>query len=131
LITARNGREKPSTVGLTPVAESLRAQLMRRDLKEAVDDWTSGKCAGFFESLMPLAANSSERRLLPRDGGADSCEMVANWAFLVERNGIDDFRALVERVSKEFSPSGLSFHLSGPWPPYSFCPALDEEPMNE
>jgi hypothetical protein len=115
----------------TPVPESFPGDRDRHERYEAAYNWAAERCAESFKSLAPLASDSCERRLLPSEDGSEDNEMVANWAFMISANGIDDFRSLVERISNEFSSSGLSFHLSGPWPPYTFCPALDEEMMNE
>lgn len=41
-------------------------------------------------------------------------------AHLVERAGLDDYRARV-RAAREERGTDLRFLTSGPWPPYSFC----------
>jgi hypothetical protein len=52
-------------------------------------------------------------------------DMVLNWAFLVPRKAVADFRTRIEQANAEHDRQGLVFQLSGPWPPYSFCPALE------
>lgn len=117
--------------GYNPFAEALLDKLRDREVKKAAQDWIDGKCRELYLSLIPLAVNSSERRLLPRNGDSGSCEMVANWAFLIDRSSLADFQTLVERISEAYIAQGLTFHLSGPWPPFSFCPSLDEDTMDE
>ncbi|WP_018334933.1 GvpL/GvpF family gas vesicle protein [Actinomycetospora chiangmaiensis] len=68
-----------------------------------------------------LAALAVEtRRHPPQDrsltGRAE--QMVLNGAYLVERAGADDLRALVEKLASEGS---LDLELTGPWVPYSFA----------
>jgi hypothetical protein len=53
--------------------------------------------------------------------------MVLNWAFLVPRTGLADFRGRIERANSDQKLCGLTFELSGPWPPYSFNPVLERE----
>ena len=53
-------------------------------------------------------------------------EMVLNVAFLLPKDGIATFRREVERVAADFEPRGLSLACTGPWPPFNFCPNLEE-----
>lgn len=50
---------------------------------------------------------------------------VGSFAFLVEDYLAETFRGEVHRLSDELSRRGLELALSGPWPPFSFLPALD------
>jgi hypothetical protein len=54
-------------------------------------------------------------------------ETIANWAFLLNRETVENFVALIDASNAEYNSSGIYFELSGPWPPYSFVPALDME----
>jgi hypothetical protein len=49
--------------------------------------------------------------------------MLLNAAFLVERDGVDDFRKGVDDVARTMPSDALV--LTGPWPPYSFA-TLDD-----
>ena len=53
--------------------------------------------------------------------------MILNWAFLVPRNVTADLCARIDRANAECTDFELVFELSGPWPPYSFCPILEAE----
>ena len=53
--------------------------------------------------------------------------MVLNWALLLPAAAVADFRGRIERANAEQNPGGLAFEVSGPWPPYSFCPVLETE----
>jgi hypothetical protein len=50
--------------------------------------------------------------------------MVFNLAFLLSRNDLNEFRSRVEESRQRLEKTGLQLASSGPWPPYSFCPAL-------
>jgi hypothetical protein len=51
-------------------------------------------------------------------------DMLRNWAFLVPRNSVKDFKTRIEHANTDHIEQGLFFQLSGPWPPYSFCVSL-------
>ena len=50
--------------------------------------------------------------------------MFLHRAFLLPREGVPAFLAHVERVGLDCSEQGLTLATSGPWPPYTFAPAL-------
>lgn len=78
------------------------------------------------QSLSPLALDYSQRRLLSRDVTGGEEEMFFNGAFLVPGTSLEELQALISELNGRFEPQGMRLELSGPWPPYSFAPALDE-----
>ena len=56
-------------------------------------------------------------------------KMVWNGAFLLSRFAVNSFHAACERLRSELAPKGLIVELTGPWPPYHFCPSF--EPQDE
>jgi hypothetical protein len=52
--------------------------------------------------------------------------MIWNGAFLLAAARRRQFQGECDRLRGELDPSGLLLELSGPWPPYHFCPALDQ-----
>jgi hypothetical protein len=52
--------------------------------------------------------------------------MFFNGAFLVPPTAVEGLQNLLAELNGRFDPQGMRFDLSGPWPPYSFAPALDE-----
>ena len=57
------------------------------------------------------------------DAPDDKGEVVLKHAFLLPRESVDEFRDRVMEIGSRHSESGITLELSGPWPPYSFCPA--------
>jgi hypothetical protein len=55
-------------------------------------------------------------------------KMVWNGAFLLSRADITSFQTACERLGGEVAPSGLIVELTGPWPPYHFCPSFEPQP---
>jgi hypothetical protein len=54
--------------------------------------------------------------------------MMLNYAFLLVRQRIADFRSQVKNAGTKCADEGLMVELSGPWPPYNFCPFFGPEP---
>ena len=53
-------------------------------------------------------------------------QSVLRCAFLVLHSRLADFRARAARCSDGHAEQGLVLEVSGPWPPYSFCPPIGE-----
>jgi len=87
---------------------------LKRRLKNVV--------GGISETLMPYASKVYERELLSRD--VTGKDMVMNWAYLIPMDSVEGFRIQVHRINETYEEQDLNLTFSGPWPPYSFCPAL-------
>ena len=57
---------------------------------------------------------------------AQSPEMILNGAYLVAAGRDDELRRAAEELRAHYGPDGVTYELTGPWPPYNF--AGDEEP---
>lgn len=108
-------------------AASGRDYLSRkREQRDAVDAGREASEAVVMGIHARLAERASaavlsrpqDRRLSGRDA-----EMVLNAAYLVPREAVDAFRALVEQLARPHEPDGLELELTGPWPPYHFVEA--------
>lgn len=110
----------PSSPGARYLAERQRRAEVDRRLKS----WAEGVGASVAEDLQGRAAESRSLRTLPREASGRDRSVAFNRAFLLLRSAREDFRLRVEQISAEHSAQGLTLELSGPWPPYSFCPSL-------
>jgi len=93
-----------------------------KDLRVRLRDLTKD----VVKSLSPLTLDYSQRRLLSCDVTGEEEEMFFNGAFLVPGTSLEKLQALIAELNSSFESRGMRFDLSGPWPPYSFAPALDE-----
>lgn len=118
-----NDRPSPS-----PGARYLRERKLRASVENDLMEWVKGISSGLWSNLQGLSENSAERKVLP-EAGEEGEEMVLNWAFLVAKENLERFRAVIDKANSEYACSGLRFESSGPWPPYSFTPALSDERM--
>jgi hypothetical protein len=76
------------------------------------------------EALHACSRDSVKRPLTSLSVDPGGKETILNWAFLVGSDRVQELRSVVERANSEFQERGLVFQMSGPWPPYSFCPSL-------
>jgi hypothetical protein len=83
------------------------------------------------ETAKSTAAAASHRRLtdasedhvlhvVPRSDKASDLEVAMNASYLVGADHADDFLSQVGAMERELAVQGITFHVTGPWPPYSF-----------
>jgi hypothetical protein len=63
-------------------------------------------------------------RLLPAALTGQPEKMIWNAAFLLPSSAKGPWLAAVEHLSTAVLPKGLRLEVTGPWPPYHFCPEL-------
>ncbi len=92
--------------------------LLKLSLKDAVKNEIFKKierlALGIHKQFTDL---SSEATLLK----ADTEHIILNAAYLLSQNDSTNFESKFMELKKEYGSTGLIFHISGPWAPYSFC----------
>lgn len=111
---------------LSPGKRYFAEQRQRASVDLELQRWLPEVCQKIWQGLQHLTVEGRERELRRRDAG-DTREMVLNWAFLISTGVAADFRAHIREVNNRLADLGLVLEETGPWPPYSFCPALDME----
>jgi hypothetical protein len=124
---ARRRAGPPSLSELSPGLAYLQDQSLRLQAREALDDRLARACGDLLKDLNALASRIVPRRILVCEAPEAGREMVLNWALLLPAAGVGGLRERVGRATAEHHPEGLAFEVSGPWPPYSFCPVLEDE----
>jgi hypothetical protein len=110
---------------LSPGARYFEEERIRRRSEKELKQWLEEICGKAADNLRRGSSGFRERKV-PCGTGGDT-DVVVNWAFLLPGNYVTEFRAEVDRVNEGQAKQGLVFEVSGPWPPYSFCPCLEEE----
>ncbi len=112
----------------SPGMRYIQEKRLKLAVEKELTNWLHETCDGLLHDLKACTENFMERKTLA--GGSDDVEgdMVLNWAFLVPRAGLKEFREIIQRANAELKASGLTFVFSGAWPPYSFTPVLTGEP---
>jgi hypothetical protein len=113
------GQSRPATSGRS----YLELRLQAREADAQTGARLAALVQAAHERLLALAVDGVANRPQPRELTGRADEMVLNAAYLV---ATDDrsFAREVERLDVEGRGSGVSFELTGPWPPYNF---VDEQ----
>jgi hypothetical protein len=94
--------------------------------QQQVKSWGRTVATEVHAALQDVAVESRPLKLQPSHLTGKPGEMVLNVAFFLPRNWVAEFRAQVERVGARYEAQGLTLECTGPWPPFSFCPSLEE-----
>lgn len=103
-----------------PAAVSGRAYLQRRrdELSSAQD--AAGIATAAHARLAAAADAAVLNRPHPRELTGRDEQMLLNGAYLVA-DGDERFAAEVAQLAEEHGDAGITFELTGPWPPYNFA----------
>ena len=112
---------------LPPGARYFKEKQLAAALEGEFRAWLSSVCEVVGTDLSGCSASISKRRPVAAFQQESHKEIIANWAFLVSRDNMPDFRERVERANGSYADQGLCLDISGPWPPYSFTPELTME----
>jgi len=128
LFSLKLAREAESLEALSPGKRYFEEQRLRAACDQELQRWLQKVCREVWTDLRYYAAETREGRLLSREATGSDKDMVWNWALLMPRQAVGGFQALIQDVNAQYAERGLRLECTGPWPPYSFCPALDMEP---
>jgi hypothetical protein len=112
----------------SPGARYFEERRIQAGIGQELDAWLKEASAGIARALLDCAVELEERAVASGGAPPEEGTRILNWAFLVSQSRTDDFGARIQRINDEHAERGLVLDVSGPWPPYSFCPPLDPEP---
>lgn len=110
----------------SPGRRYIEERKIQAGVGQELDTWLKEVSAGIARALLDHAVEFREREVVSGGAPDEAGARILNWAFLVSRSRVDNFNARLQRINAEHAEHGLVLDLSGPWPPYSFCPSLDE-----
>jgi hypothetical protein len=113
------------SAALSPGLRYMRDRRADQMAQQQSSAWLDRNFTVVANALGQCATRSCQRRILDDSIQPDGREEVLNLAALLARGRVADFRVIIEAINRERAGDGLTFALTGPWPPYSFCPALD------
>ena len=111
---------------LSPGRRYLQEQKIRADAENALRRSLNQACRGLGHELRQHASALVEREVAVQVA-QEEIETVVNWAFLLPDGEVAKFCSEVELANRTHATAGLAFRVSGPFPPYSFAPALPIE----
>ncbi|AGB16517.1 Gas vesicle synthesis protein GvpL/GvpF [Halovivax ruber XH-70] len=124
LDSRRRERDRQLVAGLEERLEPLVATLQPLDRRPSVslaDVSSTTKAAGGEESGTADGATDESAK---GDEVTDDGEPVCRYAILAADDAIDEVGSLLDSVADR---DGITVRFTGPWPPYSFVPAFDED----
>jgi len=97
----------------------LRAHVLRRleESSRQTAEEVGRALAAHAVDVCPLRPQS--KGASGRDG-----KMILNCALLLLKDRVAELREGASEIEARYADRGLSLNISGPWPPYSFCPAV-------
>jgi hypothetical protein len=119
--------EAAQRLSSSPGTRYFQEQRIRGEVEKKLHSWLKAKCDEVADGLDGFVSETYARRVLPGRVTEDSKEMFCNWAVLITRDDLPKLRNHLSRANDSCASLGLIFELSGPWPPYSFCPILEAE----
>lgn len=102
----------------------LRQKVQEREARNEVDAWLDEVTDAVFDTLTLLSRDAV--MIEARDRPDDSREVAAHAAFLVSNDNTDAFFQAVDSARSRLADNGLDVECTGPWPPYSFRPSLED-----
>lgn len=80
-----------------------------------------------FETLREQSHDACIGKLLPREITKRKEEMILNAVFLIDKTKLVEFENCLRHLREKYTPKGLAFDCTGPWPPYNFCSIKKED----
>jgi hypothetical protein len=113
-------QQRPAGVGGSYLGRKQQDLRLRDEVDAALD-------AAVQESHARLEEWAVASELLPpqrAELSGHSGEMVLNGAYLVDDERLDGFGTVIDELGRQYGgDKGLTFELTGPWPPYNFVGA--------
>ncbi len=109
---------------LSPGSRYFQEKKIQKEAGKQLNQWLNAVLNSLIQELETVSTRYSTRALLSRKATGAETDMVLNGAFLVDHNQLENFHKKIDELNQEHAQAGLTFELSGPWPPYSFCPSL-------
>ena len=108
-----------------------QAYLLRKKTDLTVKDWLNGMVAQItekvFQRLLAHAVKGVKTKIWQLGQKEEKEEMVLNAVFLVPKSNVSIFRARVKDGEEKCRRHGITLRVTGPWPPYNFCPVFTDE----
>lgn len=102
----------------------LEARRAVRHLEAEIDDRIDDHADLAADLIEPLSLGAIERRVVGER--EDKKHVARHWAFLVSRDDRAGFDKAVADFNRKHAAQGIELEITGPWPPYSFCPELQQ-----
>ena len=117
---AERRQQLPASQG----ARYLQEKRFRADVRKQIQSWSRTIAEQLREELHSLA--EEVRPLKLTQGTYPGKEIVFHSAVLIASSSVAHFQEQLELLQARYAEQGVILDSSGPWPPYSFCPSLED-----
>ncbi len=98
---------------------------LRANAETKLRELTQSLAKSFAADISDFAAEKRVRKILPSADAESDEEVFLNLAVLVPEKKTPDLFSCLDEANSALLGRSMRFQLSGPWPPYSFTPALE------
>jgi hypothetical protein len=119
-VLAEQHRRQPQSPG----TRYFHERRLETQMAEAIRFWRRAAAEEIRSRLAAHAVDSCPLALQARSATGRDAEMVFHAAHMLAADEVESFRQQVEATSAAYGEQGLALELSGPWPPYNFCPPM-------
>lgn len=112
----------------SPGARYLHEKRLRRELDRLAIEERRAMAERIRQELASSALGSKPLRLASRQATGRAEEMALHLALLAAADRAEALLQQVRALAEAYRPAGIAIEATGPWPPYSFGPALQVEP---
>lgn len=106
------------------IAEGGKSYFLTKRLNETISNRTDVRlreiCNDAHDRLRDVSLDARVNRPQSKQLTGEERDMVMNCSYLIEDVDGERFLDLVRELDRQHSPHGLTFQVTGPWPPYSF-----------
>ncbi|HEY5529473.1 MAG TPA: GvpL/GvpF family gas vesicle protein [Thermoleophilia bacterium] len=124
-LAVRLEEEKDQLAGLTLGKRYLLEQKIKGAVDQEVASWLRETAEEVIRPIREASWSYCDGRLVGKDVTGEDEEMFFHGALLVPDGAVEILRRMTGEWNALHGPRGLSFGLSGPWPPYHFAPVLE------
>lgn len=123
-LALRLEEESGRLAGLTPGKRYVLEQKLKGEVNKDAATWLRAAEEGVTRAIQEAPWGHCNARLVGTDVTGEDREMFLHVALLVPVQARATLAKMADGWNERYGACGLSFELSGPWPPYHFAPAL-------
>ncbi len=127
-LSAKITKTTGDDAALSPGLRYVREKRAQAAAEKELHTWVANCCDTVAREMGEYVTKWRQRKMLDDRISGDSLETMLNIAVLIRRDRVHDLLTRVEETNSERAAQGLNLVLTGPWPPYSFCPLLEMHP---
>ena len=114
-------RMSSGTPGAAYLLQRKREQLMQQEARSLYEHLADE----IYQAVLSWSVEGKSNRCLSQQATGKTQDMILNAAFLIIRSEVESFKQRIDILAAAPPRNHLLFEISGPWPPYNFCPTLE------